>query len=169
MYMGYLPTGSILTIIVCRISSIDPVFTTGPSNIILGSTVAKWVTADSYIPLDILLIWTILCHVLSLIQAMSYVSVRGNLGGTICQVEGLSEREAHLLSSVFPRGAKSEFINEISFYTPVINIINQLEFAFGYEVVSCTNSVTSGVRGQYLTMWTLFRPGHQNRWWCYVW
>lgn len=93
---------------------------------------------------------------------MSYISVRGNLGGTYAQVEGLDPREVDELAHILRRGPKSEFINEISFYNPVINVINQLECSFGYEVVSCTNSLTSGPRGQDVTMWTMFKPGHHR-------
>lgn len=94
---------------------------------------------------------------------MSYISVRGNLGGTYSQVEGLSPREADRLQTLLRRGPKTEYHNEVSFFAPVINLINQLEFTFGYEVVSCTNTVTSGPRGEDVTMWTMFRPGYGDR------
>ncbi|KAL1129293.1 hypothetical protein AAG570_013822 [Ranatra chinensis] len=91
---------------------------------------------------------------------MSYISVRGNLGSPHTQVYGLDPNQIDNISQILRPSGKNEDCNGISYYNSVMEVINALEYTFGYEVISCTNSqYGEGYRITDLMIWTM---GLQN-------
>ncbi|KAF6205753.1 hypothetical protein GE061_019926 [Apolygus lucorum] len=91
---------------------------------------------------------------------MSYLDVRGNLGGNFTQVRGLSPPDLEHLQR-FLRGVKSEDPIEVSFHNPVVTVLNELELQLGYQVTACSNTSKSHTRFPDVVMWTMYRP---DRW-----
>ncbi|CAA9997850.1 unnamed protein product, partial [Nesidiocoris tenuis] len=89
---------------------------------------------------------------------MSYIDVRGNLGGSFTQVRGLSRQDLEFISTFLGRGPKSEDSQEVSFHVPVVGVLNELELRLGYQVQACTNTTKSHTRFPDVVMWTMYRP-----------
>ncbi|XP_073968973.1 uncharacterized protein [Rhodnius prolixus] len=91
---------------------------------------------------------------------MSYITVRGNLGSSHTIVNGMDRQDLEQLAEYMHRGPKHEDTDAVTFFDPVMKVINQLEAMFGYEVISCNNLPTSQQRTLHhtdLTMWTMYR------------
>lgn len=84
---------------------------------------------------------------------MPYVIVRGTLGMTNTRVYGLAEHEIQEIKGRMRFTARDEKKDEVTLYNSVVFVLNQLEYFFGYRVITCT------CQGDMMQpMWTLSRP-----------
>lgn len=81
---------------------------------------------------------------------MPYVVVRGTLGMANTKVYGLSVQEADLMSAHLRPGPTNANKEELTFYNSAVYVINQLEYYFGYRVIT---SACQGESGQ--PIWTM--------------
>jgi len=84
---------------------------------------------------------------------MPYVVVRGNLGMANTKVYGLSLHEAEQISARLRPGPQNTNKDELTFYNSTIYVMNQLEYFFGYRVITCASQGDSGQ-----PIWTMTRP-----------
>lgn len=84
---------------------------------------------------------------------MPIVVVRGTPGIANTKVYGLPKQEADKMFALMRPGPVSEQKDELTFYNSPVNLMNQLEYHFGYRVVTCA------AQGQAMQpVWTLARP-----------
>lgn len=84
---------------------------------------------------------------------MPYIAVRGNLGMANTKVYGLGEHEINEVKLKLRFAAYNENKDEVQVHNSVVFVLNQLEYLFGYRVITCT---CQGDMTQ--PMWTLARP-----------
>ncbi|KAK7872012.1 hypothetical protein R5R35_004525 [Gryllus longicercus] len=84
---------------------------------------------------------------------MPYIVVRGTLGMSNTKVYGLSSPEAERISSQLRPGPINEAKDELTFYNSAVFVMNQLEYFFGYRVISCA---CQGDAAQ--PVWTMVKP-----------
>lgn len=83
---------------------------------------------------------------------MPYIAVRGNLGMSNTKVYGLTRPEIDHISIHLRPGPQDDNKDEITFYNSTVYVLNQLEYYFGFRVIS---SACQGDSGQ--PVWTMFR------------
>lgn len=84
---------------------------------------------------------------------MPYIIVRGTLGMANTRVYGLSDHEINEMRNRLRFGGKDDLKDEVTLFNSVVYVLNQLEYHFGYRVITCT------CQGDMVQpMWTLSRP-----------
>lgn len=88
-----------------------------------------------------------------LYKIMPYIIVRGTLGMANTKIYGLCDHEINEIKSRLRFMSMNEYKDEITVNNSVVYVLNQLEYFFGYRVVTCT------CQGDMVQpMWTLSRP-----------
>ncbi|XP_046687399.1 uncharacterized protein LOC124373036 [Homalodisca vitripennis] len=69
---------------------------------------------------------------------MPYIVVRGTLGMANTRVYGLGDHEISEIKGRLRFVSKDETKDEVTLYNSVVFVLNQLEYHFGYRVITCT-------------------------------